>query len=194
MVAGELTDGFDQKQYPELFENQEILKQQIARCKNILSVLSESAGESRADEGYLIAAGDFFDQAVQQWRQLRPEAVAEVEFSGQNDQASLLYDKTISQALINLLNNAADASRQAIEVRAALQDHQLCVEILDQGHGISDEAIALAGETAFSSKPDGMGIGLYLAINTIRRSGGNVAFSRRSSGGTRTLVCLPLIQ
>ncbi|MDJ0834749.1 MAG: HAMP domain-containing sensor histidine kinase [Gammaproteobacteria bacterium] len=194
VISGELTDGFDPEQYPELYENQQILKQQIARCKQILSVLSESAGEARAEEGYLIAAADFVDQVVEHWRQLRPEAVGRVQLGELPEQASLLYDQTISQALINLLNNAADAGTEPVEIMAEIAEQQLRLEILDRGQGISDAEIAMAGQTSFSSKPDGMGIGLYLAINTIRRSGGSVAFARRRSGGTRTQVSLPLIQ
>ena len=194
VISGELTDGFDPEQHAELYENQKILKQQIARCKQILSVLSESAGEARADEGYLIAVGDFLDQVMQQWRELRPEAVGEIQLEKFPATASLLYDQTISQALINLLNNAADAGAEPVEVTARITDQQLWLEILDRGQGISEEEIALAGKATFSSKPDGMGIGLFLAINTIRRSGGSVAFARRRSGGTRTQVYLPLIQ
>ena len=38
-----------------------------------------------------------------------------------------------------------------------------------------------------------MGIGLFLAITTIRRSGGNIRFSRLKPQGTNALIDLPLM-
>ncbi len=194
VVSGEITDGYDPDRDAELFDNQRILLDQINRCKTILSVLSESAGESRADAGHLLPLSDFVDQVLEQWRTQRADVghhyARDLDASG----AQLLYDKTISQALINLLNNAADATVDPIEINARSDAGNLLLEINDNGSGMSDEEIAKAGDTSFSSKPDGMGIGLFLAITTIRRAGGSVRFRRRQSGGTSTLIELPLLE
>lgn len=194
VVTGEITDGFDPDEQPELFENQKILRQQINRCKNILSVLSDSVGESRADAGHLVAASDFIQQTLKLWQQQRPGIPCKIQLEDNQWHGQILHDRTISQAIINLLNNAADATTDSIEVRSFTDDNDLCIEIQDSGSGMSNEQIALAGDVSFSTKPDGMGIGLFLAITTIRRSGGSVSFQRLNSGGTTTQVKLLLIQ
>jgi len=194
IVAGEITDGYTPDQHPELFENQKILRDQVQRCKKILSVLSDSSGESRADAGYLMSVDEFFSQVLDHWKDQRPDTPHIVHHEKQSANSKLLYDKTISQALINLLNNAADESSDPLEIHTDMLEREISIEILDYGSGISDEQIALAGEVSFSSKPDGMGIGLFLAMTTIRRSGGSIDFSRIKTGGTRTLIKLPLIQ
>ncbi len=193
IIAGEITNGYSEKSDPELFENQAILRNQIQRCKKILSVLSDSTGESRADEGYLMPVVDFFDQVFNRWHEQRPDTHYIKKVDSLQTSFQLLFDKTISQALINLLNNAADASNDPIEIHAAIDKHQLLIEIQDNGGGFSEEQIAMAGEVSFSNKPDGMGIGLFLAITTIRRSGGSIEFQHRQSGGTSTFVRLTLI-
>jgi len=193
IVSGELTEGFDPQQYPELFENQQILRQQIQRCKNILSVLSDSSGETRADAGYRLSASAFAEKILQLWILQRPQARYQLHSENLPDDSSVLYDKTISQALINLLNNADDATQQPIDIHIAADQQQLSLRISDTGQGLSDEQIARAGETSFSNKPDGMGIGLFLSITTIRRCGGDIRFARRQSGGTDTFIHLPLI-
>lgn len=194
VVAGDITDGFSADEHPELFENQKILREQIQRCKQILSVLSDSTGESRADSGHLVSVDDFLEQIILHWQQQRPDTELVQRLVAYSGPGQVLSDRTISQAIINLLNNAADASAQEIEVIAVVRQNNLCVEIRDYGHGISDEQIDLAGDVSFSTKPDGMGIGLFLAITTLRRSGGSVSFKRREEGGTSTLVSLPLLQ
>jgi len=193
IITGELTDGYDPVEHPELFENQKILRDQIKRCKKILAVLSDSAGDSRADSGHSMELGEFLLLIMQQWQAQYPEASAITRFKLPDQKVRLLYDRIISQALLNLLNNAADAATAPIEVEAGVDQNTLQFKILDNGSGITDEQIAMAGQVSFSSKPGGLGIGLYLAITTIRRSGGNVSFNRRDSGGSCTLVQLPLL-
>lgn len=193
IVTGELTDGFDPEQHAELFENQQILRNQIARCKDILSVLSESAGETRADEGYLIPAEDFIDQTIHHWQSLREGMRYALNKNPIPQHARILFDKTISQSVINLLNNAAEVSTDPLLINAQVTEDMLQIEIIDSGPGMSDEQIEMAGETSFSDKPHGMGIGLFLAISTLRRSGGSVQFERLSLRGTNTLISMPLI-
>ncbi len=193
VVTGELTDGFDPKQHADLFENQKILRQQIERCKTILSVLSDSAGESRAGEGHLMASNEFVDHVITHWTGQRPE----LRWSRRDKsalQGHLLFDTTVSQAVINLLNNAADATREGVEIESLTDAEFLEMDILDRGQGMSDEQIAKAGDVSFSSKPDGMGIGLFLAITTVRRGGGDIGFKRRQGGGTITRIRLPLLK
>lgn len=194
VVTGELTDGFNPDEQPDLFENQKILRDQINRCKKILSVLSDSAGESRADSGHLVNTSSFFDKTIQSWQQQRPQILMSSQFDNGQKNSQILQDRTITQAIINLLNNAADATKDSIQVHACTDDKNLSIDIKDNGHGMSDEHIAMAGDVSFSTKPDGMGIGLFLAITTIRRSGGSVNFQRLNTGGTSTQVKLPLIQ
>ncbi len=192
VVSGEITQGLNPEDHPDLFENQEILRNQIIRCKEILSVLSESAGESRADEGFLLPPDNFIDNMITHWKNSRPDAEFSLD-SQHSDQLNLLYDKTIIQAGINLLNNAADATSDPITIKTWTHQNELLIEITDNGLGMSDEQIIMAGETSFSDKPHGMGIGLFLAISTLRRSGGGVSFERLEPRGTRTTIHLPLI-
>ena len=193
VVTGELTDGYDPERHAELFDNQRILRQQIERCKQILSVLSDSAGESRAGEGHLMTAGEFVEHVVGHWSEQRPDMVW-----SRHDRSPLegrlLFDTTLSQAVINLLNNAADATREDVRVEVSCDVGFLEVDILDRGQGMTEEQIAKAGDVSFSSKPDGMGIGLFLAITTVRRTGGGIGFQRRDGGGTITRIRLPLLE
>ncbi len=193
IIAGEITDGFSAEQNPELYENQAILRGQIQRCKKILSVLSDSTGESRADAGYLMKVDEFIELVLSHWHDQRPDTLYKMQLTPFQTRLKLLYDKTISQAIINLLNNAADATNDPIEIQTIIDDQFLLFEINDSGSGLTEKQIAMAGEVSFSNKPDGMGIGLFLAITTIRRSGGSIEFQQRQSGGTSTLVRLALI-
>jgi two-component system sensor histidine kinase RegB len=72
----------------------------------------------------------------------------------------------------------------------------LHLEIIDDGEGLSAEAMQRAGEAFFSSKTpgQGFGIGLFLANANIERFGGSVRLFNLESGGACTQVVLPLLE
>ncbi len=192
VVAGEITRDYDPVEHSELFWHQEILRQQVTRCKEILSVLSDTVGQSRAETGHPVAAQAFIEQVVSRWRQHREFDDSQTFFPDYPIEGNLIYDKTIDQAIANLLNNSADESAGRVNIAISSSERELYFDIIDDGEGISDEKIARAGEVSFSSKPNGMGIGLFLALTTLRRIGASVAFSRMNPG-TRTRVVLPFL-
>ena len=107
----------------------------------------------------------------------------------------VLNTQLLSQSILNLLNNAADASLKHIEIKATWDFRQLHLEILDYGEGLSGEAIQRAGQAFFTTKAPGkgFGIGLFLANANIERCGGSVRLTNRE-GGACTEVTLPLIR
>jgi two-component system sensor histidine kinase RegB len=193
VITGELTKGYDPAEHPELFSSQAILRQQIQRCKEILSELAETVGESRAETGHPVVAREFVERIVARWRQQRTAPLCETHLPDGPLGGNLIYDTTIAQAMINLLNNSADVTDDKVSINISATEQVLQIDILDDGDGLSDEAIVMAGEVSFSNKPHGMGIGLFLALTTLRRAGGNVQFLRQNPTGTCTRVVLPFL-
>lgn len=102
-------------------------------------------------------------------------------------------DVTLRAALMNLLNNAADASPQGIEILAHRDDSNFILEIRDQGAGLSEEAAVKAGSAFFTTKSEGRGLGLFLANATVERMGGAVRLFNRGEGGATTVLTLPIV-
>ena len=109
-------------------------------------------------------------------------------------------DRSLDQALQSLLDNAADASPESVELRLAWDTQSLTVDILDRGQGIDERVAGLLGQAPVSSKSPtddatgGLGIGFFLTNATIERFGGEVEVFDREDGGTCTRVILPLAQ
>lgn len=107
----------------------------------------------------------------------------------------ILAERTLTHALINIFNNAADVSPHRIEVRSRWTREQLTLDIIDEGPGIAPAIFARLGKTPVSSKEHGLGVGMFLAFSAIERLGGRIEMLSRGEGkGTLTRITLPLTQ
>jgi two-component system, sensor histidine kinase RegB len=102
-------------------------------------------------------------------------------------------EETTIQALVSLLNNAADACPEAVELFCDWDEARVTLEVRDRGSGISVAARQRAGREPYSDKPGrGLGLGLLLARAAIERLGGTLEFADRPEGGAATRVSLPI--
>lgn len=191
VVAGEMAD--DCASQPHLAESLALLRSQIDRCKQILTSITASAGRQRAEDGRGQALDDFLEQIILRWQDTRPATRLECRMNGSTPAPAIAVDRTLGQALANLLDNAADASPEGIEVSGHWNAVELSLDIRDHGPGLAPEVARKAGTPFFTTKQDqGMGLGLYLARLILERFGGSVALESHPQGGTLAHVRLPL--
>lgn len=179
--------------HPELADSLQLMRIQIGRCKAILSSLTASAGQARADNTDSLALDEFLQETVGRWRDTRPALHFDCALKGDTPAPRIAVDRTLGQALINLLDNAADASPQQVAMQGEWDRKNLRLEIRDHGPGLSPETASQVGTPFFTTKPEsGMGLGLYLARIIFGRFGGTVALQNHPQGGTITSIQLPL--
>lgn len=170
------------------------LREQVNRCKGVLSVLSASAGQVRAESGQRLPLDQYLERIVAEWRRIRPAAAVQCRWSGEGPVPAVVAERTLSQAITNVFNNAADASPHSVEIAARWDADQWVIEVYDRGAGLSDAVSARAGKSIFTTKQEGqgLGLGLFLAHSTIARFGGSVHLFNREDGGACTRIALPL--
>ena len=102
----------------------------------------------------------------------------------------------LSQVLVNLLSNAADASQPGdrVDLLARASAGEAMIEVMDQGQGIPDELHETIFEPFYTTKPTGQGtgLGLSLAYKIIEDHGGTLKIDSQAGLGTRVIVTLPL--
>lgn len=125
-----------------------------------------------------------------------------IEFEPAADQPPIMADQVmVEQVLLNLLRNAMDAMsdtplperRIVIEVRNLPQEVE--VQVRDQGCGLPPETARRLFEAFFTTKPDGMGIGLSICRSIIEFHRGRLWFEPNRQGpgcrGTTFIFTLP---
>jgi two-component system, sensor histidine kinase RegB len=196
IVVHELIQDYPVRQYPEFNEKMQILKNQVNRCKGALSLMSASAGEMRAESGKVMLLTDYIDNVLYQWRSHKP--TAKLQFIIDPDiaiDAKIIAERTLTHALINILNNAVEASdpERGIEFHVRWNMNELSLKIRDFGSGFPAEIVKLVGKQPVSSKNKGLGVGLFLAYSTIHRLGGKIDLNNLETGGACVEISLPLL-
>ncbi len=102
----------------------------------------------------------------------------------------------IEQLLLNLLKNAVDAMDQAtvrrIDLVVRLQDDMAEFSVIDRGSGVSEPQLANLFQPFFSTKSEGMGMGLNICRSIVEFHHGRLTVDRNPDGGAIFVFTLPL--
>jgi two-component system sensor histidine kinase RegB len=188
VITAELAEQYPRERNPELHEDLEILRSQIRQCKEALSVLSASAGAGRAEAARPMRADEFVADTVGVVKRLRPGAEIALQLQGSGSPPQIVVERTLTQALLNILHNAVDASPRDVRVRCAWDEERVSIEVEDRGPGMTQAAL----EGGPSTKPGGLGLGLFLTHTALSHLGGEIHFDDAPGGGARVTVRLPL--
>jgi len=105
----------------------------------------------------------------------------------------------IEQALLNLIRNGVEAMegiegdrRLAIGTRLAEGGEEVHVTVSDRGCGLPDRVAVDLFTPFFTTKPEGMGMGLAISRSIVEGHGGRLWASPNEGGGTTFHLTLPL--
>lgn len=179
---------------PLLQEDLELMKEQVDSCKEKLQQLSRQADMNQQLRQSRVPVCDLLLPVIEYWKVLRPEVKYTLDSPDDESVPEIYTDQTLEQALLNLLNNAADASPDKVDISVYWDDEKVRIIIRDYGPGIAPEIAEKLGEAFVSTKEEGMGIGMFLTHSTVNRFNGTVKLYSPDDGGTITQVSLPLAE
>lgn len=118
------------------------------------------------------------------------------------DLPAVYADKVmVEQVLLNLVKNAIEAMREIPATKRALRiegrrtlDGEVELRVLDRGAGLSPEQQGQVFSPFFTTKSDGLGIGLAICRSIIEYHEGRLFFEPRDGGGSVFGFTLPLAQ
>jgi two-component system sensor histidine kinase RegB len=169
---------------PDLADDLRTLREQTQRCRDILSKIAQlNSSGAPFDQMPLsmlleevVAPHRDFGVAIK----IRVAVAAAAEPIGRRN-PSILY------GVGNILENAVDFARSAVEVNAWWNEQIVEIVISDDGPGIAPDMLKRIGEPYVSRRRAeedggtrrGLGLGIFIARTLLERTGAKVAFTNR---------------
>ena len=97
---------------------------------------------------------------------------------------------SISRTFINLVRNSIQAESKNIYIRVDENDLTYLIRVIDDGTGIRKEDLNKVFNENYTTKNDGMGLGLSMVQKIIESMNGNIIVEQTSNSGTTFLLTL----
>jgi two-component system, LuxR family, sensor kinase FixL len=114
------------------------------------------------------------------------------------DLPAILADRVqLRQVAMNLVLNAVQATRShalqppVVRIATFASENYVSVTVDDEGPGIPSEVLPRLFEPYFTTKVNGLGVGLSISRSIVESHGGSIAASNVPRGGARFTVILP---
>ncbi|HET6805767.1 MAG TPA: ATP-binding protein [Frateuria sp.] len=176
-----------------LEEDLALLQEQVDRCRTILREMVAFGQAQLSQEAERMTVQAFVHGCLERFQLLRPEAELTLDLPDAAAGRVLRVPAGLRHALINLLNNAADASRSSgsdeVELHIRCEHGWLELAVRDQGPGF--DSAAELGELGRTGKQGGLGLGLALAEATAERLDGELT-ANNTGRGAQVRLRLPL--
>lgn len=117
-----------------------------------------------------------------------------VEFAEPEHPATVYADQgQLEQMLINLILNAGQASPEGASIRVSVtrQDDFTCLNVRDDGTGMTPEVLERAMEPFYTTKARGTGLGLAICRRIAESNGGSLHLDSEPGCGTTVQIRLP---
>ncbi len=185
MTLGMLLDELELQNGNADAEDVAMMQTQVERCRQSLQQLAMAGRHAYQHSEH--DAGEWLNRQLHRWRLSKPQALWEaVEEHGQ---AQIAASPLLDQALLNLLDNAAEAGDRPVRLCCRTTETHWELDIIQpdpqaSAH-IDDEALFA------SAKEHGLGIGMYLSNASIEQFGGTLHLQAQEDGSSVCHLVLP---
>lgn len=173
-----------------LAEELEEMQAEVLRCKAIVKGILYASGEVLGDTPMPSTLRTFVREVASSWDALHPGVLRFADRLGGD--MPIVADRALSQVIANVLDNALEAGATAMTLSAERVDDSLVLTLEDDGSGFPVEMLETLGKPYQTSKKRGGGLGLFLAVNVLRKLGGTVTAVNRAANGAEVQLTLPL--
>ena len=130
---------------------------------------------------------------------IRLEGKYKLTFSGDHELEAYADEQKIDQVLVNLVNNAVKYAPNSYEITIAVNEvaDGVKVSVTDTGEGIPADSLPKLFDRYYrvnqSDKQSGIGLGLYICSEIIRRHGGEIGVESELGVGTTFWFTIPQV-
>lgn len=188
-------------------QQEKVLNEAFISSERMVRLIGDFLNVSRLQTGRFVIDDELIDlsavvaEEVDSIRSMAKSHGQDIEYHAPKDQLMVRIDEDKTrQVIMNLIDNAIYYSPEAkaITVKLQVEKDQAVFEVHDRGIGVPKSRQGqlftkfFRADNARKQRPDGTGIGLYLARRVIEAQGGEMVFHSRVGMGSVFGFKLPL--
>jgi two-component system sensor histidine kinase RegB len=191
IVAKELQRALPEDASKEARTDLQLVRDQVARCRDILDRMSANAGEHAGEPLATLTVRRWIAAALDNC-----PGRERVNVELPDGDAELVGPpRALGDALRGLLKNAVQASPSdtVVTLRVSVEGDAIRAVVQDRGPGMPPDVLARVGEPFFTTKVpgEGMGLGLFLTRALAEQLDGEFHITSRAGAGTEASIKLP---
>ena len=175
-----------------------LLVTEAQRCRDILARLTRDPRSEGGEPFELLTLSALVDTAADPFRHPDKQVIVEVMPRDSSRPPLTTRRAEIVHGLGNILQNAIQFARHRVSVRAEWSKEDVSITILDDGPGYAASVIHKLGEPYVSGRTvtaadsaGHMGLGIFIAVMLLGRTGATVRFSNARRGGAHVTLRWP---
>ena len=179
-------------------EDLHLMQSQITQCSKSLKKLVATAHQTQAGQRDIISCRQLMNECLHEWQPLRPEITIKKIYLDQLADAKIRCDHSIFQAIINLLNNAANICPQYVCIDLQYTRTTVKIIISDQGGGVPAHILGQYGQKPIhdNEQKNSLGLGLFVSNASVRRHHGTLLLrnwynEQSQQSGAEAIIALP---
>lgn len=170
-----------------------LLLTQVDRCRTILAELAQRPDRSGdiATPFNALGVQTLLAMIAAPYENQRTQLVFELSPDNQGHEPQLRPLPEIQHGLANLLQNALQFAHTRVVLTLAWHPGFLQIQVQDDGPGLPATVLERIGEPYISTRNDQaghMGLGIFIALNLLEKSGASLRYVNLSQGGTSAIV------
>ncbi len=192
MLMKELADKFGHDS--SAYESASLIKHEINRINNIMEEFVKFA-KFPEPQFHTNNINNVISEVTAMISAGAREKDVHVELSLQNDIPDFKFDaRQFKEVLINLMQNAIKSlnSDGKLEIKTAVSAENVMISVKDTGEGIPEKYIDKIFTPFFSTKEEGLGLGLPIVQKIIESHGGKIECTSTVGEGTVFEISLPI--
>lgn len=174
-----------------LAEDAALISREARRCREILGALAQRPGAGSGDHPHRRGLASLLREAAAPYH--RDGIVVEIVADEGPGQPEVLHSVELVHGLANFVQNAVDFARSKVTIQASVDAAEIQVWVSDDGPGFRHEIMRGLGEPYVSGRSDsgGLGLGVFISMTLLERTGAVIGFSNRDQGGAEVQVTWP---
>lgn len=174
-------------------EDAALLVSQVDRCRTILADLAQRPDRSReADNRFnTLELLTLLGVVAEPYRNEHLKLDITCADDNQGPEPVIRPQPELMHGLANLVQNAMQFANRKVTLRAAWRPGWLEITVQDDGPGLPPELLDRIGEPYISTREGEsghMGLGIFIAMNLLDKTGGVLRYANLSHGGTAAIA------